>query len=55
MNIASFDSLFRGLEESLAEAINLQYPKKIHVAIGYAEAIDLAELVSKRPQGAFVL
>ena len=37
-----------GLEGSLAKAVTLQYVKTIHVAIGHAEAIELARLMSKR-------
>ena len=52
--LESFDerSLIRqfiwGLEESLAKAVTLQYPKTIHAAIGHAEAIELGGLASKR-------
>ena len=55
--LESFDerSLIRqfiwGLEESLAKAVTLQYPKTIHAAIGHAEAIELAGLASRRPRG----
>ena len=58
--LESFDerSLIRqfiwGLEESLAKAVTLQYPKTIHAAIGHAEAIELAGLASRRPRGASV-
>ena len=31
--------------------MTLQYPKTIHAMIGHAEAIKLARLASKRPQG----
>ena len=43
-----------GLEESLAKAVTLQYPKTIHAAIGHAEAIELAELASRRHRGTSV-
>ena len=36
-----------GLEESLAKAVTLKYPKTIHAAIGHAEAIELAGIGSK--------
>ena len=58
--LESFDerSLIRqfiwGLEESLAKAVTLQYPKTIHAAIGHAEAIELAGLASRRPRGTSV-
>ena len=58
--LESFDgrSLIRqfiwGLEESLAKAVTLQYPKTIHAAIGHAKAIELAELASRRPRGTSV-
>ena len=48
--LESFDerSLIRqfiwGLEEALAKAVTLQYPKMIHAAIGHAEIIKLARL-----------
>ena len=33
--------------------MTLQYPKTIHAAIGHAEAIELANLASRRPRGGF--
>ena len=43
-----------GLEESLAKAVTLQYPKTIHAAIGHAKSIELARLASRRPRGTSV-